>query len=91
MVYKFTESKGLTHHNVAGMDPMRAQERFKPSPAQPIKLHKQMAGDPMGSTVGIAPLRSPPPPSVQGRLRPPIGGIAPFRALRIRPQGGRGR
>jgi hypothetical protein len=51
-------------HNLCSMDPMSAQEQFKPTEATPIRMHKQMAGDPMGGGMipsvaasGIAPLR----------------------------------
>ena len=37
---------GFQDHNLKAMDPCKAQEQFKPSPANPIRMHKQMAGDP---------------------------------------------
>lgn len=36
--------EGYKDRNIAGMNPMSAQEQFKPTDAEPVSMHKKMAG-----------------------------------------------
>lgn len=42
--YKTPSYGNVVDRNLKGMSPQKAQEAIKPTPAEPVNMHKRMAG-----------------------------------------------